>query len=175
MGNGEAGPYTDYATWNLVFWEAHWQTGDVVKYKYDNPLIAGQDVYKATTVGYISGDKTLARTNIDEINVVPNPYFAWNPAERIPTNRIIRFTNLPQQNVTIRIFDLGGNLVRVIDDNARSAQGSLGTAYAQWDVRNASDIPVASGMYLAHVEVKGVGSKVLKLAVINRDERLLYY
>lgn len=175
IGNGVAGPYTEFATWSLVFWEAHWQTGDVIKYKYDNPLMPGEDFYTASTVGYTTDDKTLAKSNIDNVNVVPNPYFAWNPAERIPTSRIIRFTNLPANDVTIRIFDLAGNLVKVIDDNLRADQGSLGTAYAQWDVRNASDIPVSSGMYLAHVQIKGVGSKVLKLAVINRDERLIYY
>jgi len=109
------------------------------------------------------------------INIVPNPYWAWSENEKIPTTRIIRFTSMPLNGATIRIFDLAGNLVRSITDSDREAQGSLGTAYAEWDARNAADVPVASGMYIVHVSIKDVGEKILKLAVINRAERLLYY
>jgi hypothetical protein len=117
----------------------------------------------------------VAEIQIEDINVVPNPYWAWSSNETQPTTRIIRFTHLPVDGATIRIFDLAGNLVKSIADADREAQGTLGTATAQWDARNASDVPVASGMYLVHVTVEGVGEKVLKLAVINRDERLIYY
>ena len=117
----------------------------------------------------------VAEAQLDDINVVPNPYWAWSSNETQPTTRIIRFTHMPKDGATIRIFDLAGNLVKSITDADREAQGTLGTATAQWDARNASDVPVASGMYLVHVTVEGVGEKVLKLAVINRDERLIYY
>lgn len=132
------------------------------------------DVFEFTTAGP-SVSTQVAKVQLNDINAVPNPYFGWNPAERTPTTRILRFTNLPAEKATIRIFDLAGNLVRVIDDAARTAQGTNGTAYAQWDLRNAADVPVASGMYLVHVDVAGVGQKVLKVAIINREERLLYY
>jgi hypothetical protein len=31
-----------------------------------------------------------------------------------------------------------------------------------WDLRNARGLPVASGMYLIHVEAKGIGETVIK-------------
>ncbi len=126
-----------------------------------------EDVWEFTPTGSATGDE-VAKLNLNKINVVPNPYWAFNSAERVPSGRIIRFTNLPGNKTTIRIFDLAGNLVRRIDHND-------GTAYAEWDVRNSADVPVASGIYLVHVEVEGVGEKILKCAVINREERLLYY
>jgi hypothetical protein len=46
---------------------------------------------------------------------------------------------------------------------------------AQWDLRNSAGIPVASGMYIAHIDVEGVGEKVLKLAVFMPEERLDVY
>jgi len=132
------------------------------------------DTWEFTPTGSQTGDQ-VTKLNLNKINVVPNPYWAFNSAERTPSGRIIRFTNLPGEKATIRIFDLAGNLVKVIDDAARADQGTAGTAYAEWDVRNTADVPVASGIYLVHIDVEGVGEKILKCAVINREERLLYY
>jgi hypothetical protein len=82
--------------------------------------------------------------------------------------------------VKIRIYALDGTLVKIIDDRERELQGTLGTSIAYWYLRNQgenlsnlrSGLQVASGMYLAHVEVQGVGDKVLKLAVFVPEERL---
>jgi hypothetical protein len=126
-----------------------------------------EDVWEFTPTGSATGDE-VAKLNLNKINVVPNPYWGFNTAETTPSGRVIRFTNLPGKKTTIRIFDLAGNLVRSINHND-------GTAYAEWDIRNAADVPVASGIYLVHVEVEGVGEKILKCAIVNRDERLLYY
>ncbi|UCE05573.1 MAG: hypothetical protein JSW07_18520, partial [bacterium] len=139
-----------------------------------NHVNSASDVYEFTTAAPTEG-VAVGKVQLEDLNVVPNPYFAWNPAERTPTTRIMRFTNLAAENVTIRIFDLAGNLIKVIDDETRSDQGTLNTNYAEWDLRNSADVPVASGIFLAYIEIEGVGSKVLKLAVINREERLLYY
>jgi len=163
-----------FATWTTAFFKTQWKKGDVIKFVYSSTLTAASEAYRLSTQK-LEPAAELAKTNLKKINVVPNPYFGFNPAERTPTQRIVRFTHLPGKGAVIRIFDLAGNLIRRIDDQARSSQGTEGTPYAEWDLRNQSDIPVASGMYLAHVEIEGVGSVVLKVALINRDERLLYY
>jgi hypothetical protein len=139
-----------------------------------NHINTSRDVYEITSAA-ADRSAAVAKEQLDMINIVPNPYWAWSENEKIPTTRIIRFTSMPLNGATIRIFDLAGNLVRSITDSDREAQGSLGTAYAEWDARNAADVPVASGMYIVHVSIKDVGEKILKLAVINRAERLLYY
>ncbi|RPH95768.1 MAG: hypothetical protein EHM72_14835 [Calditrichaeota bacterium] len=139
-----------------------------------NHINTSNDVYEITTPAADRG-VAVAQEQLDMINVVPNPYWAWSANETQPTTRIIRFTHMPESGATVRIFDLAGNLVRAITDADREAQGSLGTAFAEWDARNASDVPVASGMYIVHVTIKDVGEKILKLAIINREERLLYY
>ncbi len=92
------------------------------------------------------------------INVWPNPYFAYNPEERTPSERKIMFTHLPK-TATIRIFDLAGNLVRIL-------KHSDGTQYETWDLTNLAGRLVSSGMYIIHFETE-TGDAVLKLAVVQ--------
>ena len=62
--------------------------------------------------------------------------------------------NLPQ-SCTISIYTVSGTLVRKFrKDNDLT--------YLDWDLRNASNIPIAGGVYICHVDVPGVGEKVIK-------------
>jgi hypothetical protein len=170
------GPESDcqMAIWPTQRGTHPWLEAEFQMQLYPNIINNENDVFEIATSGVETG-AAVAKAQIDNINIVPNPYWGWSQNETQPTTRIIRLTNMPEDGATVRIFDLAGNLVRVIGDTEREAQGTLGTAYAQWDARNAADVPVASGVYLVHVEVDGVGEKVLKLAIVNRDERLIYY
>ncbi len=38
--------------------------------------------------------------------------------------------------------------------------------YADWDLRNEDGQSVASGIYIAHLEMPGIGEKILKIAVV---------
>jgi len=142
-----------------------------------NHINSTADIFAFTPEAPAAGDQ-VAEVSLDEINVVPNPYFAFNPQERIATTRFVTFTHLPFDGVTIRIFTLDGTLVKVIDDDERSEdpEGStLNTPMARWDLRNEGDVPVASGMYIAHIEVENVGDKILKFAVFMPEERLDFF
>lgn len=125
------------------------------------------DRFTFTTAGYQPTVSTeLARSDINKINVFPNPYFGAQVNERDPLNRFVTFSRLPEQGrVVIRIFTLSGVLVRQIDH-------SPGSTFERWDLRNTDGIPVASGMYLIEVDIKDVGTKILKLGVIQPEERL---
>ena len=112
--------------------------------------------------------KTVAdeKASVDKIKVFPNPYYAFNPAE---TNRFVRFVtfnNMPRQ-AKIRLFNLSGQLVRTIDKNSDDQ-------FLRWDLTNEDNFPVASGLYIAHLELTlssgEVSQKVLKIAVIQEQE-----
>jgi hypothetical protein len=106
--------------------------------------------------------------NPDDINVWPNPYFGYNPEERDPIDQILQFTHLPESgSCTIRIFNIAGVPVRTINHTD-------GTQFEIWDLKNNFRIPVSSGMYIAVVETDK-GSKVLKLAIIQPEQRLDVY
>jgi hypothetical protein len=105
-----------------------------------------------------------AKTGVNDITVFPNPYFGSNSLQTSSDNKFMRFTRLPTQT-TIRIYSLAGVYVRKLEKNDNSQ-------YMDWDLKNDSGQYVASGMYIAYVEMPGAGSKVLKLAVIMEKEHL---
>ena len=89
-----------------------------------------------------------------------SPYFGYNPEEKSSDDRQIHFTHLPDEDkCIIRIFDLTGILVRKIEHNN-------GTQYEIGNVRDYNTKPVASGMYIVHIETDK-GDKILKLAVVQ--------
>jgi len=114
----------------------------------------------------------MQETDVDRISVFPNPYYAFNPAETGKFDTFVTFAGLPPAKCTIRIFNLAGQLVRKIekDDN---------TEFVRWELQNHDRLPVASGMYIAHIEAElpagGEGTKILKFAVIQEQEILNVY
>ena len=50
-----------------------------------------------------------------------------------------------------------------------------GSTFDEWNLTNHVGVPVASGMYIVHIEVDGVGNKILKIAVFQPEERLDVY
>jgi hypothetical protein len=39
----------------------------------------------------------------------------------------------------------------------------------EWDLKNAAGIPIASGVYLIHVDAPGLGERVVKWFGVNRQ------
>jgi hypothetical protein len=101
---------------------------------------------------------------LDRILAVPNPYFNHSTYELNQFNRQIKFTHLPAR-CTIRIFNLGGDLIRTLEKNDNSSQ-------LIWDIETSRGLPIASGIYVFHVEAPGIGTHVGKLAVFMEKERL---
>ena len=59
-------------------------------------------------------------------------------------------------------------MVRKLDAEANQDQ------YLRWDLRNGSNLPVASGPYIAHVDTDH-GERILKLYVVQRNQVVQYY
>ncbi len=97
---------------------------------------------------------SVAKSALDLINIVPNPYYAYSGYEVSQVDHRVRITNLPPTS-TIRIFTLNGTLIRTINKADPST-------YADWDLNNQAGIQIASGLYLIHVNAPGVGEKILK-------------
>jgi hypothetical protein len=50
------------------------------------------------------------------------------------------------------------------------------TQTADWDLTNQYSIPVASGIYIAHIDLPDVGKeKILKIALVQEEQILLSY
>ena len=100
------------------------------------------------------GSQDQLKEALAMINVVPNPYYAFSEYERTRIETKVKITNLPER-CTVSIYTVSGKLVRSFKKD--SPVTSL-----DWDLTNAKAIPVAGGVYLIHVEVPGVGERVIK-------------
>lgn len=104
----------------------------------------------ATTVA--SKDRQVDALSL--INVVPNPYYAFSTYEKNRLDTKVKITNLPE-NCVIKIYNISGKLIRTF-------KKASPLSFVDWDLKNNQAIPIASGVYLIHVEVEGVGSTVIK-------------
>ena len=71
---------------------------------------------------------------------------------------------MPEQ-ATIRVFTLAGSLIKTIGKSGPETS-------IDWDLLTEEGLPVSSGMYLVHVEVPGVGEKVIKFGVVKKRVQL---
>ena len=128
-----------------------------------NHLNTAANTFTFAAPAITKDDLALAKEDIGKVDVFPNPYYAFNPQETSRNAKFVTFNKLPAK-ATLRIFNLAGQLVRVLEkDDA--------TQFLRWDLRNRDNFPVASGMYIVHVDMPGIGAtKVLKLAVIQEQE-----
>lgn len=116
----------------------------------------GLPAYRFSTSGLqtLVDQNMVAQEMLEEIRVVPNPYYGYSAYENTPIENRVRITNLPQI-CTITIYNMSGQLVKRIDkDNDQT--------FVDWSLKNHQDIPISSGLYIMHIEVPGVGEKIIK-------------
>jgi hypothetical protein len=96
----------------------------------------------------------IGRKALDNVNIVPNPYYAYSSYED-PGNQLdnrVRLVNLPGR-CEIRVFTLEGTLVRIIRKDDPSAP------YTEWDLKNDAKVPISSGTYLIHIKALDFGEE----------------
>ncbi len=107
---------------------------------------------KAVTTVTDSTEKSVS--DLDKINIVPNPYNGYSPYEVNQLDNRVKIVNLPQR-CTITIYSTGGSVIRTFNKDESKT-------YIDWDLKNFAGIPVAGGVYIIHVKVPDVGEKVIK-------------
>ena len=107
--------------------------------------------------------------DLANITAWPNPYYGAMPEETNQYDQRVMFSNLPSAGETVvRIFSVDGTLVRLLKHN------DTGSQHMTWDLNNEYGLPVASGMYFAHVSTRGE-ERVLKLAIVQPEMRIDTY
>ena len=140
------------------------EMGTVFRIETTKPNQPG-DMFSMSTDGLGARARTEAenRAAIDEIGITPNPYKGASSYEVSQLVDQVRFTNMPNQ-ATIRIFTVAGTLVRTLEKNSASAS-------FPWDLTTEEGLPIASGMYIIHVDTEW-GEKVLKFGVVKKRIQL---
>ncbi|MGQ9642346.1 MAG: hypothetical protein ACUVT3_00645 [Ignavibacterium sp.] len=163
---------TDTLTWGIIFGQMTASDSSMPRngdqyYFYTQRPFSTSDVFKLSTkAGSVNNE--LAKSRLDNIYVVPNPYVGANeiePGNRLPDKnrgeRRIYFENLPPK-CTIRIFTLSGELVTTLEHDSGSENGR-----EFWNLLNRDGFSVAYGIYLAHIDAPGIGEKLIKFALIK--------
>ena len=112
-----------------------------------------------------TGNLDRAVSALDTINIVPNPYYAFSAYEHDQLDTRVKITNLPIK-CTISVYALNGSLIRKIerDDNSITS--------VDWDLKNNAGVPIASGVYLIHINAPGIGERTIKWVGIMRPADL---
>jgi hypothetical protein len=127
---------------------------------------------------------TLARDNMDDVHVVPNPYIGQSKFdgrrqndEKGDKSRRLWFVNLPEK-CTIKIFTLAGDLVDTIEHDGAAAEdiisvskaaqhGVKASGMASWDLLSRNNQIIAPGVYLFSVIDEDDNKKVGKFVIIK--------
>ncbi|MBI9032893.1 MAG: hypothetical protein JEZ03_00340 [Bacteroidales bacterium] len=100
------------------------------------------------------------KSDLDKINVVPNPYYGYSEYEVNQLDNRVKITALPKKCV-ISIYTLDGTLLRQFDKSDE-------VTYMDWDLKNYSGIPISGGMYYIHVDAGELGERVVKFYAVMR-------
>jgi hypothetical protein len=101
-----------------------------------------------------SNDLISARTSLDLIRVVPNPYYGYSFYQSSGTDKHVKITNLPTVAV-IRVYNVGGQLIQQWDKKSDPS-------WIDWNLKDFQGNYIPSGMYLIHISAPDLGEKVVK-------------
>ena len=139
-------------------------TGTVYRIETFKPFQPGE-VYAINTASFAptTGNADLAKAALDDIGIVPNPYRGRSEYDVSEFESQVRFVNLPA-GALVRVFTLSGQQIKTLT--------SGGGDFITWDLRTDAGLPIASGLYLVHVDVPNVGQKIIKFGVVQRRVQL---
>lgn len=131
-----------------------------VNKEYKNFIATGKNggkpmySWRMDDISTVTGSDDRLAEALKMINVVPNPYYAYSEYEGSRLDTRVKITNLPEK-CTVSIYSVNGKLVRQFKKDSEITS-------IDWDLNNHKGIQVAGGVYLIHVDVPGIGEKVLK-------------
>ena len=159
----------------------------VLKVRVNNPYQVrvgtgennGYPTYLFSLTGKEATQLTQGQVNeaLDMINVVPNPYFGFSEYETSQFTTTVKITNLPAR-CQVTIYTLEGKLIRRYDrdeigtvprGNNRALDVNQIAPALEWDLKNTQGIPVASGVYLIHIDAGALGERTIKWFGVNRQ------
>ena len=121
--------------------------------------------YTFSTKGYgpTYNDAAKGESDLDLIQVVPNPYYAYSNYEPNALTHRVKIANLPDKCV-VTIYSVNGTKIRQFKKDDPTVTS------IDWDLTNHANTPIASGIYIIHVKdnVNG-GEKTVKFYCAMRQ------
>lgn len=148
----------------------------VIKLRVDNPYQVRKNVgnghpkYRFNITGRQSQPLSSVQVDkaLDSVKVVPNPYYGFSEYEISSTSNVVKITNAPPKCI-VTIYSLDGKFIRQYKrDETYTAYKQI-TPAIEWDMKNSKGIPVASGVYLIHINAYELGERTIKWFGVPRQ------
>jgi hypothetical protein len=139
--------------------------------------------FNTATIATSIQNPSKEASDLDLINVVPNPYYGYDDYEHNQLDNRIKIVNLPLK-CTVTIFDMSGIMIRqfVVDKSGitepRASTAGINTdaqTSIDWDLKNFAGVPISGGMYLIYIKADGIGERTVKWFGIMRPVDLNSY
>jgi hypothetical protein len=105
---------------------------------------------------------------LDSVKVIPNPYYGFSQYETSQFTQTVKISNLPGK-CKVTIYSLDGKFIRQYERNEQYESYDQIAPDVEWDLKNNKGIPVASGVYLIHINAPGMGERTVKWFGIARQ------
>lgn len=109
---------------------------------------------------------------MDDIMVVPNPYYVSHQGQRSPYDAKIYFTRLPRK-CTIDIYTVTGDLVETIDHNEVDSENPTKASIQPWDLVSKNGQRVQSQTFVAVISSPDGAQTVKKFTIVVGGFRLI--
>ncbi len=115
---------------------------------------------------------------LDEVNIVPNPYYGFSAYEFTQYSSTVKITNVPAK-ATVTIYSIDGKFIKQfkrdeigleceVRNNAGIPEKQI-VPDIEWNLKNHKGIPISSGVYLIHISAPDLQSeRTIKWFGINR-------
>ena len=139
-----------------------WDPGDIWRLETNKPVAAyaGQSFTFSTTASSVDD----AEVTLDDIEVVPNPYYIFAEWDQSVNRRKIQFQNVPA-GATVDIYTLSGELVASLAHNSDYNADKIGTV--DWNLWTYEFTEAAYGLYIYVVKTTDGDKKIGKFAIIR--------
>lgn len=147
-------------------------------------VIGERSLYEFEITGKTAEDVAVTEGDeyLSDVNVVPNPYYAFSAYETSQFTKTVKITNLPAQ-CDVTIYSLDGKFIKQFKRDLRTvarAGANPGVLNSQinpdleWDLENTAGIPIASGVYLVHIakpatDTEPAAERTIKWFGVNRQ------
>ena len=129
--------------------------------------VAPYDPYLAS-----SQSQSYTDENLEQVQVVPNPYYVTHEGMSTPFQGLIYFTRLPRV-CTISIYTVNGALVQTIQHNELTSPAPDKVAADVWNLFSSNRQRVASQMLVAKIETPEGASVIRKFSVVVGPARII--
>ena len=102
----------------------------------------------------IANNQLASYNALDQIMVVPNPYYAYSLGSRLEGYPEVKITNIPMGTV-VSIYTVNGELLKTL-------KADTDVPHLIWNTTNLQNNYVAPGIYLMHVQLPNGREKILK-------------